>query len=110
LFPAPTEEEKKTEQQQQEPVTDEKAPQKPKLRGTLTSHENPSNGTLILGHTSMLNAMLLSDDERYIFTADRDEHIRISHFPRGWDIERYCLGHKKYVYQPLIYLFFDLFL
>jgi tRNA (guanine-N(7)-)-methyltransferase subunit TRM82 len=63
---------------------------------TLASHENPSGGTLILGHTSLLTAFLLTpDDETYIITADRDEHIRTSCFPHGYMIESFCLGHKK---------------
>ncbi|CDO68396.1 hypothetical protein BN946_scf184815.g43 [Trametes cinnabarina] len=66
-------------------------------RGSLTAHENPSNGTLILGHASMLTTYLLTSDEQYIITADRDEHIRVSWFPKGYVIERYCLGHEKFV-------------
>ncbi|KAH9893323.1 WD40-repeat-containing domain protein [Cubamyces lactineus] len=66
-------------------------------RGSLTAHENPSNGTLILGHASMLTTYLLTSDEQYIITSDRDEHIRISWFPKGYVIERYCLGHEKFV-------------
>ncbi|OBZ66832.1 tRNA (guanine-N(7)-)-methyltransferase non-catalytic subunit TRM82 [Grifola frondosa] len=70
-------------------------------RGALTSHENPSNGTLILGHTSLLTSFLLSADERYIISADRDEHIRVSWYPQGYNIERYCLGHEKYFQSRL---------
>ncbi|KAI9062584.1 hypothetical protein FKP32DRAFT_1573444 [Trametes sanguinea] len=66
-------------------------------RGSLTAHENPSNGTLILGHASMLTSYLLTKDEQYIITADRDEHIRVSWFPKGYVVERYCLGHEKFV-------------
>ncbi|KAI0076611.1 WD40 repeat-like protein [Panus rudis PR-1116 ss-1] len=66
-------------------------------RGSLTSHENPSNGTLILGHTSLLTSFLLTEDEKFIVSADRDEHIRVSWYPQGYVIERYCLGHKKFV-------------
>ncbi|KAI0630672.1 WD40-repeat-containing domain protein [Trametes polyzona] len=66
-------------------------------RGSLTAHENPSNGTLVLGHASMLTTYLLTPDEQYIVTADRDEHIRVSWFPKGYVIERYCLGHEKFV-------------
>ncbi|KAL6305963.1 WD40-repeat-containing domain protein [Sparassis latifolia] len=66
-------------------------------RGALTSHENPSNGTLVLGHVSFLICFLLSPDERYIITADRDEHIRVSWYPQGYSIESYCLGHEKFV-------------
>lgn len=62
------------------------------------SHENSSGGTLVLGHTSLLTSFLLSVDEKYILTADRDEHIRVSWYPQGYCIESYCLGHKKYVF------------
>lgn len=64
-------------------------------RKSLVSHANPSSGTLVLGHTSSLLAMALTSDERFVVTSDRDEHIRISHFPRGYRIERFCLGHTR---------------
>ncbi|KAF8551355.1 WD40 repeat-like protein [Imleria badia] len=63
----------------------------------LSSHENPSSGELILGHASLLTSCLLTLDEKFIITADRDEHIRVSWYPEGYVIESYCLGHKKYV-------------
>ncbi|KAG2150299.1 WD40-repeat-containing domain protein [Suillus bovinus] len=66
-------------------------------RDALSSHENPSGGELILGHASLLTTFLLTADGRYIVTADRDEHIRVSWFPQGYTIESYCLGHQKYV-------------
>ncbi|KAI0271064.1 WD40-repeat-containing domain protein [Russula aff. rugulosa BPL654] len=64
---------------------------------TLASHENPSGGTLILGHTSFLTTFVLTSDESHIITADRDEHIRVSWFPQGHKIESFCLGHKKFI-------------
>ncbi|KAH9987759.1 hypothetical protein BJV74DRAFT_840961 [Russula compacta] len=64
---------------------------------TLASHENPSGGTLILGHTSLLTAFVLTPDETHIITADRDEHIRASWFPQGHTIESFCLGHKRFI-------------
>ncbi|KAG6869202.1 hypothetical protein C0993_009065 [Termitomyces sp. T159_Od127] len=66
-------------------------------KDALSSHENPSGGTLVLGHTSLLTALLLSRDEQHIITADRDEHVRVSRFPQGFVIEAYCLGHTKFV-------------
>ncbi|KAF5383622.1 hypothetical protein D9615_003555 [Tricholomella constricta] len=66
-------------------------------KDALSSHENPSGGQLILGHASLLSAFLLSSDEEYIITADRDEHIRVSWYPQGYNIEMYCLGHTKFV-------------
>ncbi|KAF8074939.1 quinon protein alcohol dehydrogenase-like superfamily [Lyophyllum atratum] len=66
-------------------------------KDALSSHENPSGGQLILGHASLLNAFLLTADEKFIITADRDEHIRVSWYPQGYNIEMYCLGHTKFV-------------
>ncbi|XP_033219727.1 tRNA (guanine-N(7)-)-methyltransferase non-catalytic subunit wdr4 isoform X1 [Belonocnema kinseyi] len=55
------------------------------------------NGTLLLGHLSMLLDILVTSDEKYIITADRDEKIRVSKFPNCYNIASYCLGHKKFV-------------
>jgi tRNA (guanine-N(7)-)-methyltransferase subunit TRM82 len=68
-------------------------------KDALASHENPW-GNLMLGHVSLLTTFLLTPDEQYIITADRDEHIRVSWYPQGYNIERFCLGHQKCVYLP----------
>ncbi|KAG2183167.1 hypothetical protein INT43_006162 [Umbelopsis isabellina] len=69
----------------------------------LPADDVPANGDEqqkhkpIVGHVSMVTDMVLSDDERYVITADRDEHIRISRYPNGYNIESYCLGHTDVV-------------
>ncbi|KAF1317915.1 Wd repeat protein wdr4, partial [Globisporangium splendens] len=48
----------------------------------------------LLGHTtSMLTQLAVSKDSSLLLTADRDEKIRVSAFPRTSLIQTYCLGH-----------------
>ncbi|XP_063995736.1 tRNA (guanine-N(7)-)-methyltransferase non-catalytic subunit WDR4 [Diachasmimorpha longicaudata] len=54
-------------------------------------------GELILGHLSMLLDILVTDDGKFVVSADRDEKIRVSRFPNGYNIESFCLGHTKFV-------------
>ncbi|ELU35730.1 hypothetical protein AG1IA_10240 [Rhizoctonia solani AG-1 IA] len=60
----------------------------------VAMHDNP-HGTLILGHASIITDFVLTHGEKQVISADRDEHVRVSWYPDGWDIDRYCLGHKK---------------
>nr|XP_008199535.1 PREDICTED: tRNA (guanine-N(7)-)-methyltransferase non-catalytic subunit wuho [Tribolium castaneum] len=53
--------------------------------------------TLLLGHLSMILDMTLSECGRYIVTCDRDEKIRVSHFPNTYNIVSFCLGHEEFV-------------
>ncbi|GET02758.1 tRNA (guanine-N(7)-)-methyltransferase non-catalytic subunit WDR4 [Rhizophagus clarus] len=53
--------------------------------------------TLLLGHVSMVTDMVITPNNKYVITCDRDEHIRVSKFPKGYNIESYCLGHKQFV-------------
>jgi hypothetical protein len=52
---------------------------------------------LVLGHLSMLLDILLTPSNRFIITADRDEKIRVSSFPNGYNINNFCLGHTDFV-------------
>lgn len=71
----------------------------PRRKDAQAAHENP-HGSLVLGHASIITCFLLSHDGRYIITADRDEHIRVSSYPNGYNVERYCLGHQLCVAIP----------
>lgn len=51
----------------------------------------------VVGHVSMLTAMLVLQKQGKIITADRDEHIRVSKWPQGWEIEHFLLGQRKFV-------------
>lgn len=52
---------------------------------------------LLLGHVSMLTAMVLCGQGKQIITADRDNKLRISKYPRSWNIDGYCLGHLEFI-------------
>lgn len=66
-----------------------------------TPKEGPSfEHELIIGHVSMLTAVVLANlkGKTYILTADRDEHIRVSRgIPQAYVIESYCLGHNAFI-------------
>ena len=51
----------------------------------------------LLGHISSLTDMAMSPTGGRILTADRDEKIRISHYPQAYEIDSYCLGHTALV-------------
>ncbi|CAG8470000.1 15574_t:CDS:10 [Racocetra persica] len=59
---------------------------------------NPENTSeLLLGHVSMITDMVLTPNNKFVITADRDEHIRVSQFPKGYNIESYCFGHTQFL-------------
>mmetsp|Transcript_52726 Transcript_52726/g.132645 ORF Transcript_52726/g.132645 Transcript_52726/m.132645 type:complete len:401 (+) Transcript_52726:23-1225(+) len=51
----------------------------------------------VLGHCSVLTALKLSQDEKFVLTADHDHKVRVSHFPNGYNIHTFLLGHTKFV-------------
>ena len=57
-----------------------------------------------LGHCSLIIDLAISPCRKYVATGDRDEKIRISHYPNTFDIESYCLGHRKFVSKLAFYL------
>merc|ERR1712226_793661 len=61
----------------------------------LTSEKD--SYTCILGHLSMLLDVTISPGGEYIITCDRDEKIRVSHYPNAYNIHCYCLGHTDFV-------------
>lgn len=54
----------------------------------------------ILGHVSMLTDVAVAKDannKSYIITTDRDEHIKISHYPQTFIVDKWLFGHKEFV-------------
>lgn len=59
--------------------------------------DETSKEVKLFGHLSLLLDILLTDDNQYIITCDRDEKIRVSCYPNTYNIQTYCLGHKEFV-------------
>lgn len=51
----------------------------------------------LLGHMNIVYDVLWSPDCKFIVTCDRDDKIRVTHYPEAYDIQSYCLGHKEFV-------------
>ncbi|KAL6101076.1 wdr4 [Pungitius sinensis] len=67
------------------------------------SVETPQKGgELKMGHLSMLLAVSMSPDDKYIITADRDEKIRVSPLASPHNIQSFCLGHQQFVSALLV--------
>ncbi|XP_072253890.1 tRNA (guanine-N(7)-)-methyltransferase non-catalytic subunit wdr4 isoform X2 [Leuresthes tenuis] len=59
--------------------------------------EPQRGGELKMGHLSMLLAVTMSPDDKYIITADRDEKVRVSCHRSPYSIQSFCLGHQQFV-------------
>ncbi|KAG5880172.1 hypothetical protein JTB14_001662 [Gonioctena quinquepunctata] len=57
---------------------------------------------LLLGHLSVILDTQISECGKFIVTCDRDEKIRVSHFPNCYNIASYCLGHTEFVTKLVI--------
>lgn len=53
----------------------------------------------ILGHVSMLSDVFVAehDNKQYVLTGDRDEHIKITHFPKSYVVKQWLFGHREFV-------------
>uniref|UniRef100_A0A3Q3DKU6 WD repeat domain 4 n=1 Tax=Hippocampus comes TaxID=109280 RepID=A0A3Q3DKU6_HIPCM len=65
-------------------------------------------GELKMGHLSMILAVAVSPNDKYIVTADRDEKIRVSHLCSPHSIQSFCLGHKENLVSLLLKCFSNL--
>lgn len=82
-----------------------KSTDKTEQQGSAPESAESSFRLPILGHVSMLTSVVLTppvDGKRLVVSADRDEHIRVSSFPDGYNIHCYCLGHTQFISTLLI--------
>ncbi|XP_063683264.1 tRNA (guanine-N(7)-)-methyltransferase non-catalytic subunit wuho-like [Bolinopsis microptera] len=61
-----------------------------------------ANQKYLLGHVSVVMDTVMTPDHKFLITCDRDEKIRISHFPNCYNIEAYLLAHQEYVLKILL--------
>eukprot|EP01135_Chromosphaera_perkinsii_P003319 Nk52_evm19s240 gene=Nk52_evmTU19s240 len=52
---------------------------------------------LKMGHLSMLLDLIFIKKTQHVITADRDEKIRVSLYPKFYNIVSFCLGHREFV-------------
>jgi hypothetical protein len=55
------------------------------------------NKLLLGGHTSSVITDMIKLRNNMVITCDRDEKIRVSHFPSMIQIQSYCIGHSSVV-------------
>lgn len=53
----------------------------------------------ILGHVSMLSDVLITEIEgkQFVLTGDRDEHIKVTHYPKSYVVKHWLFGHREFV-------------
>ncbi|GAV55291.1 hypothetical protein ZYGR_0AS06150 [Zygosaccharomyces rouxii] len=54
----------------------------------------------LIGHVSMLTDVAFGKDDqgkKYLITSDRDEHIRVTHYPQTFVIDKWLFGHREFV-------------
>lgn len=65
--------------------------------GDAYLYKQDQEPSLLLGHLSMLLDIQMSPCGKFVITSDRDEKIRVSHYPNCYNILCYCLGHQEFV-------------
>jgi WD40 repeat protein len=63
----------------------------------LISNNSLGTPELMFGHLAAVSAALHSKSRSLLISADRDEKIRLTEFPKFWNVASFLFGHRRYV-------------
>ena len=68
-----------------------------KAAGSDSEDDVDGETELLFGHLAAVSTAIYSPARDMLVSADRDEKIRLTRFPKVWNIESFLFGHKRYV-------------
>ncbi|VDK62301.1 unnamed protein product [Cylicostephanus goldi] len=63
----------------------------------MNGEECDCEGEPLTSTISMVLDVAITNDGRFLLSADRDEKIRVSRYPQAFVVQSFCLGHDAYV-------------